>query len=267
LRSFGASLVESAIYFLIGFLTAALLALLAAPAISRRATRLAAARARLQSPLSETQARAERDALRGRHAVEIVRMEQRLTAAQDDHAIAKAELGRRAAQIVHLEAQSEGRAEEIARQRLEIAELRSEAGGLNAQLGAQEIGLRDLAQQRDETARELANARSRVTELETLVDDNRVAVAGLETRVTGLQVELADLRRASVAAARAAESERARLAAALTERTNAANTRKEQLDVAAARHQALKGELEGRLAETAALRERLAQIESRIAES
>ena len=259
-------MVESAIYFLIGFLAAALLALLAAPAISRRATRLAASRARLQSPLSETQARAERDALRGQHAVEIVRIEKRLAAVQDDHAMSKAELGRRATQIVQLEEQSAERAEDIARQRFEIAALLTESRDLSAQIGAQEIGLRDLTGQRDRTESELALARSRVSELETQIDDNRATIAGLETKVTGLQVELADLRRASIAAAGAAETERVRLSAALTERTNTANTRKEQLDVAAARHQALKVELEGRTAETAGLRERLAQAETRIAQ-
>ena len=49
-------------------------------AVSLRATRLANARARLQAPLTETQARAERDALRGQHAVDIVRLERRLAA-------------------------------------------------------------------------------------------------------------------------------------------------------------------------------------------
>ena len=70
-------MVESALFFVVGFLCATLLALLAAPAMSHRARRLANARARLQAPLSESQARAERDALRAIQAVEIVRMEKK----------------------------------------------------------------------------------------------------------------------------------------------------------------------------------------------
>ena len=117
-------MVKSAIFFLLGFLTAAFLALLAAPAVSRRARRLAIARARLQSPLSEAQARAERDALRGSHAVDLVRLETRLNAAENDRAIHRVQLGRQASRILSLQDLSAERAAEIARQHEELIALR-----------------------------------------------------------------------------------------------------------------------------------------------
>ena len=109
----------------------------------------ATARARLQSPLSETQARAERDALRGQHAVEVVRLERRLGSVEDDRAAAKAQLGRQAERILQLQDDLAANAEEIVRQREEIAALHRETVELRAHHGAQEIGLRDLAFQRE----------------------------------------------------------------------------------------------------------------------
>jgi chromosome segregation ATPase len=256
-------LVESAIFFLIGFLTAAFFALLAAPAISRRARRLAEARARLQSPLSETQARAERDALRGQHAVELVRLETRLKAVENDRAIEKVELGRQASRIVALEDLSEERAAEIARQRAELADLHRESRDLNVQLGTQEIALRDLTFQRDEADRAVGLARSTISELEMRVDENRAVIASLEAQATSLRLEISDLRRA----AQAAESERARLSATISERVDAANSLKKELEGAAALTVRLLLESDGRAAEAARLRARLEEVEPRLARS
>jgi chromosome segregation ATPase len=256
-------LVESAIFFLIGFLTAAFFALLAAPAISRRARRLAEARARLQSPLSETQARAERDALRGQHAVELVRIETRLKAVENDRAIHKVELGRQASRIVALEDLSEERAAEISRQRTELADLQRESRDLNVQLGAQEIALRDLTFQRDDADRAVALARSTISELEMRVDENRAVIASLEAQATSLRLEISDLRRAALAA----ESERGRLSAAISERGDAANSLKKELEGAAALTVRLLLESDGRAAEAARLRAQLQEVEPRLARS
>ena len=59
-----ARVIEPALYFAIEFLVAALAAVVLMPVASRRARQLADARARLQAPISERQAVAERDALR-----------------------------------------------------------------------------------------------------------------------------------------------------------------------------------------------------------
>jgi chromosome segregation ATPase len=256
-------LVESAIFFLIGFLTAAFFALLAAPAISRRARRLAEARARLQSPLSETQARAERDALRGQHAVELVRLETRLKVAENDRAIDRVTHGRQASRIVALEDLSEERAAEIARQRAELADLQRESIDLNAQHGAQEIALRDVTFQRDDADGAVALARSTISGLETQVDENRAVIASLEAQATNLRLEIADLRRAAAAA----EAERGRLSAAISERIGAAHRLKEELEGAAGLTVRLLLESDGRAAEAARLRVRLDEVEPRLARS
>ncbi len=204
-------MVEQAIFSCVGFLLAALLAVAAAPAVSRRARRLAEARARLLAPLSEAQAIADRDALRAEHAVERLRLEQRLAAVEDIAARRLIEIGREATRVLALE-------EEVAalpREAFEAA--KREAEELRADLDAAQVELRDLANQRDlsEAARAAAEARRR--DLAATLDQRRATVAALETRVAALETRLEDSERAAAAAAKAAEAERARLAAAVGE--------------------------------------------------
>ena len=186
--------VESALFFAIGFLCAALLAISAAPAVSLRATRLANARARLQAPLTETQARAERDALRGQHAVDIVRLERRLAASQWDRALAKAEGGRQATRLVALDDLVKSKSEDIANQERQIHQLSQDVDALATETGAREIAMFDVLRQRDLAAEAYDRARARIAELETEFERRRLTIAMLTTQVSGLELELGDWR-------------------------------------------------------------------------
>ena len=249
-------MIEQAIFSCIGFLTAALLALAAAPAISRRARRLAEARARLQAPLTEAQAIAERDALRAQHAVDQLRLEQRLNAVEETAALRRIEIGRQASRIVALEEVVGADAAEIAARREELSALEREARELRGQLGAAQLALRDVTFQRDSSDTAFAAAEVRRLNLETLADQNRTMIATLETRVSTLEVRLADSERA----AKAAEAERARLSAALGERTEAADRFGAALETAEAEGARLAADL-------AAARARLAEAEALLSRS
>ena len=187
-------MVESALFFMVGFLLAALIALLVAPAISRRAMRLATARARLQSPLSESQARAERDALRAVQAVEIVKMEKKLAAADWDRAVARADLGREIVRLDKLTA-SLGELDEEVRERDErVALLEAELRLAEAESGARDTALWDMTGQRDAAQLRLAAARASIAEQQGRLDRNRVEIATQATQVSALEVELSDVR-------------------------------------------------------------------------
>jgi chromosome segregation ATPase len=204
-------LVEQAIFSCVGFLLAALLAVAAAPAVSRRARRLAEARARLLAPLSEAQAIADRDALRAEHAVERLRLVQRLSAVEDIAARRLIEVGRHAARVLALE-------DDIAalpREAFEAA--KREAEELRAELDAAQVELRDLTNQRDLSDAACRAAEARRSNLAAALDQRRATIAALETRVAALEARLEDSERAAAAAAKAAETERARLAAAVGE--------------------------------------------------
>jgi chromosome segregation ATPase len=196
-------LIEQAIFAAVGFLIATLLALAAAPAVARRARRLAEARARLLAPLSEAQAIADRDALRAQHAIEIVRLERRLRAAEEAVAARKVEVGRQLARIVALE-----EATTVGVGDLEAA--RWEANELRGELGAIQSALADVDVQHD-------RLESRLEDSETLAEERRGEIAALETRLAALEVRLADAESAAAAAAARAAAEQDRLRAALAD--------------------------------------------------
>lgn len=253
-------MIEQAIFTCIGFLLAALMALAAAPAVTRRARRLAEARARLQAPLTEAQAVAERDALRAQHAVEQVRLEQRLAAVEETAARRQIDLGRQASRIVVLEDLSAERAAEIAAQRDELAALGAEARDLRAQLGAAQFGLHDLTLQRDSARDAFASSETHRLELASLVDESRAIIATLKTRADALEMRLADSERAAAAAAKSAAGEQARLSAALAERKQMASRLEADLETATTQGARLTADL-------AAARARLGEAEALLARS
>jgi chromosome segregation ATPase len=192
-------LIEQAIFAAVGFLTATLLALAAAPAVARRARRLAEARARLLAPLSEAQAIADRDALRAQHAIEIVRLERRLRAAGEAVAARKVELGRQRARLVALEEATTTGVDDLEATRLE-------ANALRGELGTAQSVLAELDAQR-------RRVEARLDDSETLAEERRGEIAALATRLAALEIRLADAERA----AERAEAEHGRLRAALAD--------------------------------------------------
>lgn len=187
-------MVESALFFVVGFLCATMLALLAAPAVSQRARRLANARARLQAPLSKSQARAERDALRAVQAIEIVRMQKRVAAAEWERAVARTDLAREASKGAKLEAAARELDRDLQFKDAESAKLEVALANAQAELGAKETALWDLAGQRDAAQRRLSEARTTIADLQNHIDNDRVEIATLSTQVSALEVELSDAR-------------------------------------------------------------------------
>ncbi len=242
-------LIEQAIFSCVGFLVAALLALAATPAITRRARRLAEARARLQAPLTEGQAIAERDALRAQHAVEQLRLEQRLAAVQETSALRLIEIGRLANRLVALE-------EDMA----DFAALSGEARDLRSQLGAAQVGLNDLTGQRDSVKAELSASEARGRDTETLADEQRARIATLEMRAATLEVRLADAERTVAASAKSANTEFVRLSHGFDERKQMASRLEADLETATRQSARLATDL-------AAARDRLDEIETQLARS
>jgi chromosome segregation ATPase len=196
-------LIEQAIFAAVGFLTATLLALAAAPAVARRARRLAEARARLLAPLSEAQAIADRDALRAQHAIEIVRLERRLRAAAEAAAAQRIEAGRHLTRLIAME-------EATAAEAGDLEAARREADELRGALGEAQIVLADLDAQR-------RRAEARLDDSETLAEERRAEIAALETRLEALELRLTDAESAGGASVARVAAERDRFRAALAD--------------------------------------------------
>jgi chromosome segregation ATPase len=187
-------MIEQAMIFALGFLLAGLVALALVPAFWRRAIGLTRRRLEAQVPVSIQEILAERDQLRAQNAVECRRLEDRAAALNRVHAVDLSELGRRAVQIVTLEADLAARAKELSvqiaenkRQERELAEVQAEAAAADKALfDAEAIYKR----QRDE----ILDRNEALSSLSALAEVRLASLTTSENYAKGLERHLAALR-------------------------------------------------------------------------
>ena len=234
------------------------------PVISRRAMRLAEARARLRAPITEKQAIAERDALRAEHAVEQVRLEHRLALAEDTSIGLRAAVGRQSVKIIALEADAEERKRVIFDQREEIDKGASARRDLEVALAASQTALHDAFAQRDRAQIAEVAATARERELEAEASRSRARIAILVARVENLQGQLETLASSAKTAAERANRAAAELSGSLAEQSGLARELQERLHEAIGRDQSLTESLSRAEAELAESARRVADLESRL---
>lgn len=178
-------------YFVAGLLVAGLVMMLILPAFWRRALRLSARRARLQTPLSVHEAIADRDQLRAEHSVASRRLERRIEALQSDLARERAELGREIKRAALDEEKAE-LAGEVASLGQQLVERTRDKFALEADIGASQLALRDLSERLENAQARIAALRENAIAAGTRADQQRTAIAGLETKAAGLEARLAD---------------------------------------------------------------------------
>ncbi len=181
-----AILIEHALFFAIGFLAATLAAVAAAPLVSRRAMRLAVARARLRAPVTQKQAIADADALRARHAVEQARLERNLTLAEEVSAGLRVAVGRRAAEIIRLTSEIEDLKSELYDQSAKAETLARQQRDHRATIDASQLFLEDAFIQRDRAsaARIAAEAHAADLDAEASRLRARIAVSDSQSRIS-----------------------------------------------------------------------------------
>jgi chromosome segregation ATPase len=249
-------------FFLAGLLVAGLAGLLVLPAFARRALRLSEARARMLAPLSMNEVVAERDLLRAEHAVEHYRLERRLHAAQDAVAHHRADIGRHVSALVALESEAGKKGAEIGELRDEATARRREILGLEGELGASQLALNDFSARLERAASEISSLKDRRMALEILADDQRTAIAGLETRASGLEMNIGDAQQKTRAMTVSAEAERQRLSMALAARVSEIARLKAELSEALAKGAMVIGGLDTKDAELQQARRRIAELET-----
>ena len=258
-----ASVIEQALYFAIGFLVASLAAIAGLPVVSRRAMRLAQRRARLQAPTTETQAIADRDALRAQYAVDHARLERRLGLAEDAAIHLRAEVGRHSVKVIALEADLKEKRSVSSEQREEIDRLAAECRELDAALGASQIALNDVFSQRDRALAAEAAALARKNALEAEASRDRARIAILVARTESLEGRNGDLIRSAKAAADKAEAARTALA---VESARASNLER-RLREASAQNEKMSGTFSNIEASQEDSRNQIKDLESRLAAS
>jgi len=177
-------LIEAAMLFVLGFLCAALLALAAVPALSRRADRLARKRAEAAFPLSLAEIAADRDHLRAELALRMRSVEQEAERGFAAKAGAMQELGRRDMTIGRLERE---RGERDAR----IAELESVLATTQAGLGDTRKALEREQAGHGDTAATLEKRLADLASLEQSLAEARQALTGTGADLSTRDGELA----------------------------------------------------------------------------
>jgi len=181
--------------FALGFLFAGLLTLLFLPAFWRRAMRLSTRRLEMQMPLSMAEIVAERDQLRAEFAASMRRVEQkneRLIAAS---AADRSELGRQAAAMVEIDAKLLTSRKDMNDLRADLAATERQVSETRGELAAVQKELFDASGLAERRGEALADISRKHDELRQLADEKRAAVSGLETRATGLELDLEEMRR------------------------------------------------------------------------
>jgi chromosome segregation ATPase len=219
------------------------------------------------APLSMKEVVAERDLLRAEHAIEQHRLQRRVEALQDAGAGHRADLGRQAVAMVALETKTEELNGEIAGLRSTLAGRDRDVVGLEGELGASRIALHDFSTRLERASSQLLSVEKEHVSLGTATDEQRTVIAGLETRVSGLEMKLGDAAILAKNRAITAEAETARLSAALASRTGEAARANAALNEALGKMAVAVAELERKENELAATRRSLSAVETAAAAS
>ncbi|KAA2236629.1 hypothetical protein [Salinarimonas soli] len=193
-------MVETVMIFGLGFLVAALLALLVIPAVNARAERLARRRVEAMFPLSVAELTAEKDHLRAELAVKERRLEQRMEEVLAGKHADMEELGRRAVRIEAMEGEMRLRDERIKALETDLADtgrrLQATEGELatdRATLAGARETLSALEQAHRRTLDELSVTRADLDRTSATLAETRTALEGALERLAARESDLADL--------------------------------------------------------------------------
>ncbi|MEO3385066.1 hypothetical protein [Mesorhizobium sp. CAU 1741] len=149
--------IQTALFFILGFLSAGFLALLVAPSIWRRAVALTRRRLESTLPLSMAEIQADKDRVRAENAIAVRQLEMKIKTLREKSATQQVELGRNHEELLRLGGVIERKDQAAAEARSQIETLREES-----RLGAERIatlteevkGLESrLTQQKEENER------------------------------------------------------------------------------------------------------------------
>jgi chromosome segregation ATPase len=183
---------EGILYFVLGFLSSALIALMISPAIWNRAVVLTRKRIEASVPLTLNEIQADKDQLRAEFAMSTRRLEMSVEELRDKASRQVIEINRKRDELAKLAEES--------RERIHtISELESRASDLREQLRVREEQLANTSQRLDETraklearALELENLRTKLSQTETEADSHRIEVVAKQTVVDSLSDRMED---------------------------------------------------------------------------
>jgi DNA repair exonuclease SbcCD ATPase subunit len=255
-------MVEPAMYFGIGFLVAALFALLFVPLVHNRAVRLTMRRLEAATPLTITEIRADKDQLRAEFALSTRRLEMSVEQLKAKTTAQLAELGKKADAINVLK-------KELGEKTAAIFALEARDKTLGEQIRSTEDELTHKSATLRETERALADKEAELGKLTAALgeksidaDTQRIEIAALRTQIDALKVSVADHERLAKDAEERLTRERSEAAAVANDLAAARGN----VGSLGARTVELERQLVAQTAETELLDKRVQELETRLAD-
>ena len=255
-------MVEPAMYFGIGFLVAALFALLFVPLVHNRAVRLTMRRLEAATPLTIAEIRADKDQLRAEFALSTRRLEMSVEQLKTKTTAQLAELGKKADAINQLK-------KELGEKNAAIFALEARDKTLGEQIRSTEDELAHKAGALRATERAVADKETELAKITAALgeksidaDTQRIELAALRTQLDALKVSVADHERTTKDAEERLARERSE-AAAVANDLAAARSNVEGLNARAAEAER---QLVAQTAEIGIFNKRVQELETKLAD-
>jgi chromosome segregation ATPase len=255
-------MIELIMYFGIGFLVAALFALLFVPLVHNRAVRLTMRRLEAATPLTIAEIRADKDQLRAEFAMSTRRLEISVEQMKARTTTQLAELGKKTDAINQLK-------KELGEKTTSIFALEARDKALMEQLRASEeefqlktSALREAERVLADKEADFAKLVAELGEQSINADSQRIELASLRTQIEAMKVSVGDYERTAKETEERLARERGEALAATSDLTDARG----KLEGLATRTAELERELVSQSTEAELLNKRVQELEARLAD-
>ncbi len=187
-------MIEFALLFGLGFLTAAFLAFLAAPAIHRRIVWFTEKRLKATMPLSPQEVRAQKDMARALFAAENAKTEQRLAQERDKGVALQIHNGKLLQEASRFAAESSELQTRIDDLEAEAGELRSRLRREESYISQLKSGTHAAEQTSAEKDADIDSLRKRMTKMAADADNLKIDLAARDTELESLKLRINTLR-------------------------------------------------------------------------
>ena len=185
-------MIESVMYFGIGFLVAALLGLLFIPLVHNRAVRLTMKRLEASTPLSIAEIRADKDQLRAEFAMSTRRLEMSVDKLKTKTTTQLAELGKKTDAFNQLKKELGEKTATIFSVEARDKTLRDQLRATEEEFQIKSSALREAERQLGDKEAELTKLLGELGERSLLADNQRAEIAAFHAQVEALKVSVAD---------------------------------------------------------------------------
>ncbi len=194
-KNWGSKVLESGLFFVLGFLASTMLALLLAPPIWRRAVALTQKRIEDSVPLTLNEIQADKDQLRAEYAMLTRKLEINLENVKSKAADQLVELNKRRDQVLDLETDVQERDNRIDALERQGKELRASIEGLELRLAQTTSTLTSTKQQLQEKIDAYTEMDVRYREMAEDVDSQKIEIISRETKLDNMESQTAKTRR------------------------------------------------------------------------